>query len=253
MRGMQADGRAIEPEPQNQGRFATTHWSLVLAAGRRGVPNADEALATLCANYWYPLYAHVRRRGHDVEQAQDLVQAFFARLLEKDYLQAADQQRGRFRSFLLAAFDHFLAKEWRRGHAQKRGGGRTPLALDFQTSEQRYLNEPHHELTAERIYERHWALTLIERAVAALAQEFAEAGKLAQFDALKPYLGGGEATVPYHQLGSTLGMSEGAVKVAVHRMRRRCRELVRTEIAQTVAGPEEAEEELRDLFAAVRM
>lgn len=244
-------GLASESDCQDKDRFATTHWSMVLAAGRRASADAETALATLCGDYWYPLYDHVRRRGYDAEQARDLVQEFFTRLLEKDYLQAADQRRGRFRSFLLAALDHFLAKEWRKGHAQKRGGGRTPLALDFKTSEERYLREPSHELTAERIYERQWALTLIDRALDRLRQEFTQAGKLAQFERLKSYLGGGEDTVPYHELGSALGLSEGAVKVAVHRMRRRCRELVRKEIAQTVAGPEEIEEELRDLFDAV--
>jgi RNA polymerase sigma-70 factor (ECF subfamily) len=253
MAAMRADKPGSESGAQDRARFATTQWSLVLSAGHRGSASAAEALANLCANYWYPLYAHVRRRGHDAEQAQDLVQGFFARLLEKDFLQAVDQQRGRFRSFLLAALDHFLAKEWRREQAQKRGGGRMALPLDLQGSEERYLREPSHELTAARIYERQWALTLIERALAALRDEFAEGGKLAQFDQLKPYLGGDEGTVPYRELGTALHMSEGAVKVAVHRMRRRCRELLRAEIAHTVAGPEELQEELRDLFAAVRL
>jgi RNA polymerase sigma-70 factor (ECF subfamily) len=241
------------PAMQDRDRFATTHWSLVLAASRRAAADAADALATLCAHYWYPLYAHVRRRGHDAEEAQDLVQEFFARLLEHDDLQAADQRRGRFRSFLLAALDHFLANEWRRGRAQKRGGGHKPLALDFARGEARYLREPCHTMTAERVYERHWALTLIERAVAGLREEFAEAGKLDQFDRLKPYLGGGEGTVPYREIAGAQGISEGAVKVSVHRMRRRCRELVRAEIAQTVAGPKDLEDELRDLFAAVRL
>jgi RNA polymerase sigma-70 factor (ECF subfamily) len=246
------------PAMQDRDRFATTHWSLVLAASRRASADvadalAADALATLCAHYWYPLYAQVRRRGHDADEAQDMVQEFFARLLEHHDLQAADQRRGRFRSFLLAALDHFLANEWRRGRAQKRGGGRKPLALDFERGEQRYLREPCHTMTAERVYERHWALTLIERAVAGLREEFAQTGKLDQFDRLKPYLGGDEGTVPYREIAGALGMSEGAVKVAVHRLRRRCRELVRAEIAQTVAGPQELEDELRDLFAAVRM
>jgi RNA polymerase sigma-70 factor (ECF subfamily) len=253
MPAMQADSAGSESGPQERDRFATTHWSLVLAAGQGGPAYAAEALATLCANYWYPLYAHVRRRGLDPDQARDLVQEFFARLLEKHFLQSADQRRGRFRSFLLAALDHFLSKEWRRAQAQKRGGGHTLLSLDFQGGEQRYLREPSHELTAERVYERQWALTLIERVLAALRDEFAQNGKLAQFDALKAYLGGGERTVPYRELGGTLGMSEGAVKVAVHRLRQRCRELVRAEIAETVAGPEELDQELRDLFAAVRL
>jgi RNA polymerase sigma-70 factor (ECF subfamily) len=248
---MLSDVPAGEPELQPRGRFVTTHWSVVLAAGQRGSEDAATALAALCEDYWYPLYAHVRRRGHDAAEAQDLVQEFFARLLDKDDLQAADPRRGRFRSFLLASLEHFLANEWRRKHAQKRGGGQTVLSLDFQTSEARYLREPSHELTAEKIYERQWALALIDRAIGRLWEEFAQGGKLAQFERLKAYLGGGEATVPYRQLGDDLQMSEGAARVAVQRLRRRCRELVRAEIAQTVDGPEAMEAELRDLFTAI--
>ncbi len=239
------------PVPENSRRFATTHWSLVLAAGRRSSPASGQALAALCQTYWYPLYAHVRRRGYGAEDAQDLIQEFFSRLLEKDYLRVADPERGRFRSFLLAAVDHFLAKEWRRAHAQKRGGQRAAISLDFQAGESRYSAEPAHELTPQAIYERRWALTLIERALAKLRDEFAGDDKLPLFERLKAYLGGDKVAVPYRQIAATLGMSEGAVKVAVHRLRRRCRDLVRAEIAQTVAGPEDIEEELRELFNVV--
>jgi RNA polymerase sigma-70 factor (ECF subfamily) len=229
-------------------RFATTHWSLVLAAGRHASPTSREALATLCRTYWYPLYAHVRRRGHRAEEAQDLIQEFFAELLAKDRLQVADRERGRFRSFLLAALDHFLANAWRRAHARKRGGHRPILSLDFGEGEGRYVAEPAHELTPEKLYERRWALTLIEQALARLREELKRDGKRELFEQLKPYLGGGENAEPYGQLAGRLDMTEGAVKVAVHRLRRRCGELLREEIARTVAGPQEVEEELRDLF-----
>lgn len=240
-----------EPYSRAPERFVTTNWSVVLAAGHAAGPDSRAALAELCETYWYPLYSHVRRRGLSADKAQDLIQAFFVELLERELVQVADRQRGRFRSFLLAALNHFQAKEWRRDHTQKRGGGGVTLLLDFQAAEDRYLDEPSHELTAERIYERHWALTLINRAVTRLSKELAQAGKGEQFERLKPYLGDGEGNVPYHELGEALGLTEGAVKVAVYRLRRRCRELIRAEIAQTVVRPEDIEEELRDLFAAV--
>jgi RNA polymerase sigma factor (sigma-70 family) len=248
---MSSDSPNEEPAPGGVRRFATTHWSIVLAAGRRPSPFSHQALATLCETYWYPLYAHVRRRGYRAEQAQDLIQEFFARLLAENYLRVADPQRGRFRSFLLAALNHFLAKERRRARAQKRGGGRIMLSWDFLTAEGRYGAEPAHELTADKIYERRWALTLIDRALAQLREEAARSGRSEQFEQMKPYLGGDEGAVPYRELATALGMTEGAVKVAVHRMRRRCRNLLRKEIAQTVAGPQEVEEELRDLFNVV--
>jgi len=241
------------PQHDSDGRhpFATTHWSLVLAAGRGGSPASREALATLCQTYWYPLYAHVRRRGHRAEEAQDLIQAFFARLLEKDYLRVVERDRGRFRSFLLAALDHFLANEWRRAHTRKRGGRRPTLSLDFRVGEGRYTVEPAHELTPVKLYERRWALTVIDQALAKLRDEFGRGGKGELFEQLKPYLGAAEGAAPYRELAARLGMTEGGVKVAVHRLRRRCGELLRQEIARTVAGPQEVEEELRDLFDAV--
>ena len=223
----------------------------MVAAGRRSSPNGRKALAKLCATYWYPLYAFVRRQGHAVDDAQDLTQEFFSRLLEKNYVAAADQTRGKFRSFLLASLKHFLANEWRRGAAQKRGGKSAALPLDLDAGESRYSLEPSHELTAEKIFERRWAMALLELTLAKLREEYSGGDKLKLFDRLKAYLGGDRASVPYRQLADELGLSEGAVKVAVHRMRRRCRELLRAEIAQTVAGPEEVDEELRDLFKAV--
>ena len=232
-------------------RFRTTQWSIVLAAGRRSSPESQDALATLCQLYWYPLYAYVRRKGHSPDDAQDLTQEFFARLLEKNIAGKADRAKGKFRSFLLASLNHFLANEWRDASARKRGGDRVALSLDLAAGESRYSLEPAHELSAEKIYERRWALTLIEEALAKLRDELDAGGKLAMFEHLKPYLGGDDTNVPYRQIAADLGKSEGAVKVAVHRLRRRCRELLLAEIAQTVNGPEDVDDELRDLFAAV--
>jgi DNA-directed RNA polymerase specialized sigma24 family protein len=232
------------------GRFATTRWSLVLAAGRRGTPEADHALAALCESSWYPLYAEARRRGLAAEDAGDRVQGFFARLLEGDGLAVADRTRGRFRSFLLAAFGHYLANEWDREHARKRGGARRIASLDSDACESRLRREPAHEATPERIFDRRWALALIERALGRLESEYALAGKAAVFAALKPALGG-DRGIPYADLARTLGISEGAVKVAMHRLRARCGRAIRDEVAQTVGSPEEVDDELRLLFAAL--
>jgi RNA polymerase sigma-70 factor (ECF subfamily) len=224
----------------------------VLAAGRGASPDADAALAALCQTYWYPLYAYVRRQGHQPDDAQDLTQAFFARLLEKHYLQTADPERGRFRSFLLTAFQRFLSKERDRQRAQRRGGGRKLLPLDFEAGERRYGLEPAHEATAEKVYEQRWALTLLDRVLARLRDEFDRAGKQKDFDCLKVYLTGEAGTPSYQEAAAGLAMTEGAVKVAVHRLRRRYRDLVREEIAQTVADPQDVDEELRHLLVALR-
>jgi RNA polymerase sigma-70 factor (ECF subfamily) len=241
-----------KPGPPNVRRFATTRWSLVAAAGQVGSPQSREALATLCQVYWYPLYAYARRHLPNAHDAQDLTQAFFAELLEKDYLQTADRQRGKFRSFLLTAFKHFLSRERERSRTQKRGGGRSQVSLDFQGGERRYQLEPIDHATPETIYERRWALAILERALARLRQEFADAGKEKLFERLKGALAGEGLQESYARIAQELGISEQAVKVAVHRLRRRYQELLRGEIAQTVASPEEVDEELRDLFAAVR-
>ena len=232
--------------------FATTRWSLVLAAGRGDAPEAEAALAALCQSYWYPLYAYVRRSGHPADEARDLTQEFFARLLEKHALRAADSERGRFRSFLLTALKRFLSKQRHQARAQKRGGGRKPLSLDFEQGESRYRLEPAHEATAETIYEQRWALTLLDRVFDRLRAEFDQAGKQKAFHRLKVYLTGEAGMPSYREVAVELGMTEGAVKVAVHRLRRRYRALVREEIAQTVAGPEDVDEELSHLFAALR-
>ena len=233
--------------------FATTHWSLVLAAKDRASPQSQEALAALCAAYWYPLYAYVRRRGHDAHQAQDLTQEFFARLLEKDYLQVVDREKGKFRSFLLAALQHFLSNEYDRAKARKRGGGggRPALAIDFAAAEGRYALEPAHSLTPEKLFERRWALTLLDGVLARLREEYHDGGKGKLFDGLKSYLTAGESAVSHAETARTLDMSEGAVKVAAHRLRKRYRELLREEIERTLDEPGRIDDEIRDLFAAL--
>jgi len=233
-------------------RFATTHWSVVLAAGRRDSPESHEALAALCGTYWYPLYAYVRRWGHTPDDARDLTQGFFATLLEKRYLEAAKRERGRFRSFLLTAFKRFCAKERDRANAQKRGGAAKRVSLDFPSGESRYSAEPSHGWTPEAVYERRWALTLLEQVMARLRLSYADAGKARLFDGLKASLAGESGAPPHGQLAAELGMTEGAVKVAVHRLRHRYRQLLRSEVAQTVADPHEVDDELKFLLAALR-
>jgi RNA polymerase sigma-70 factor (ECF subfamily) len=241
------------PDAGSGGRnsFATTHWSLVVAARDRSVPEASAALAELCRAYWYPLYAYMRRQGRDPDQAQDLTQEFFARFLEKDFLAAVEQDKGKFRSFLLAACRHFLANESDRARAQKRGGGRV-LPLDLTTAEGRYGSEPYHTLTPERLFERRWALTLLERVLTRLQEEACARGKGAQFEQLRVFLLGAGGQLPSQaEAAAALGMTEGAVKVAVHRWRGRYREMLREEIAQTVAAPDQIDEEVRQLFDAL--
>jgi RNA polymerase sigma-70 factor (ECF subfamily) len=206
----------------------------------------------LCRAYWFPLYAFVRRLGRPADEAQDLTQEFFARLLEKGALRGADPNRGHFRSYLLGAFKHFLANQREHDRAVKRGGG-TVLSLDFEAGEDRYRCEPAHELTPERLYEQRWALTVIDQALTQLRDEMTRAGKADLFDALKVFLSGEDQPGSYRDLAEQRGMSEGAVKVAVHRLRRRFRDVLLAEIAQTVSRPEDADDELRRLFAAVRL
>jgi RNA polymerase sigma factor (sigma-70 family) len=231
--------------------FVTTHWSAVVAAGQESSPHAAEALAELCRAYWYPLYAYVRRKGYAWADAQDLTQHFFARLLEKNYVGAADRQKGKFRSFLLGSLEHFLAKEWTRAHRLKRGGGVSIIAWDACDPEERYHLEPADDSTAEQIYERRWALTVLEQAMSTLAAEYAHADKQRLFDELKPFISGEDNEVSYGALAGRLQMSEGAVRVAAHRLRQRYGEAVRMEIAGLVQRPEEIEHELRHLFAAL--
>lgn len=228
--------------------FVTTHWSVVLTAGRNDTLRAQDALARLCRAYWYPLYAYVRRRGHSAPDAEDLTQEFFARLLQRNWVARADRSKGRFRSFLLTALSHFLADEWDRLKAQKRGGGRRLVPLEIGTAETRYQLEPADDLTPEKLFERQWALTLLESVFAQLRREYEAEGKEALFAELKASLTKARAAVPYAELAARLNVSEGALRVAVHRLRRRYRELLRAEIAHTVADSAEVEDELRHLF-----
>lgn len=224
----------------------------MLAAAHDSRPDAQAALATLCETYWYPLYAYVRRLGYKAEDAQDLTQGFFAALLEKRYVKAADRERGRFRSFLLTALKRFLLKERDRAHAQKRGGAAGPISLDLESGESRYSLEPSHDVTPEAIYQRRWALTVLDRVIVRLRQTCVDAGKAAFFESLKAFLTGEAGAPPYAQVARDLGLSQGAVKVAVHRLRRRYRDLLRAEIAQTVADPEAVEDELKYLMAVLQ-
>lgn len=234
--------------PTRRPAFVTTHWSVVLSAGAKDSPQWSAALEELCRSYWYPLYAYVRRRGHSPEDAQDLTQEFFARLLARNWVGSADPQKGRFRTFLLTAMSHFLADEWDRLKAQKRGGGQRVLPLEAATAETRFQLEPADLLTPEKAYERRWAQTILESVFEQLRQAYAAEGKAALFDELKGSLTQARAAVPYAKLALRLNLSEGALRVAVHRLRQRYRELLRTEIAHTVAEPGEVEEELRYLF-----
>ena len=229
--------------------FATTHWSVVLNAADSSSPGAQAALETLCRTYWYPLYAYVRRKGRSTEDAQDLTQEFFARLL-KDRLVSQFRGEGKFRSFLLASLEHFLAKEWNRAHRQKREGGHTLISLDAEEAEERYGLEPADE--AASLFDRRWAMTVLEQALAKLRDEYTGAGKGELFDQLKEILSGDRTDAPYAEIAARLNMSEDAVKVAAHRLRRHYGELVRAVIAETVTQPDELEEELGHLFAVLR-
>jgi RNA polymerase sigma-70 factor (ECF subfamily) len=224
---------------------------MVLAAGQSRAADARVALAALCETYWYPLYAYLRRRGLSAEESQDVTQSFFAHLLESEAVKVADPQRGKFRSFLLSSLSNFLANHWRKEQAQKRGGDKAVLSLDLASGEQRYLAEPSHDLTPERIFERRWALTVLDEVLAGLKQEYEDAGKATLFDHLKPYLGGSTDGLPYAELAQQIGMTEGAIKVSVHRLRRRCGELLRQRILHTVADPSEVDDELRHLYGSL--
>lgn len=237
--------------PDGKHKFATTHWSLVLAAGDFQAPGSRAALGELAEAYWYPLYAFARRRGHDAEDAADLVQGFFARLLETSGLGTANPERGRFRSFLLGAFKHFISNERDRTSALKRGGGALAISLDAASAEARYDLEPADPQNPERIFERRWALAVLDRGLARLRREHRAAGKEASFEELKSFLAGTSERGTVGEAAARLGMSDGAARVAVHRLRRRFGELLRTEIAATVASSEQIEDELRFLLAAL--
>jgi RNA polymerase sigma-70 factor (ECF subfamily) len=227
--------------------FATTLWTVVIEAAHCDNTRAREALAQLCQTYWFPLYAYVRRRGYSPEDAEDLTQGFFARLLELNSLAAVRREKGKFRSFLLASLNHYLSDEWDRARAQKRGHGRV-VSLDGAEAETRLSHEPATHDTPERLFEKQWAVTLLESVVRRLQAEHDDAGKGELFLALRFAIVGDKSDVPYSQLAAQTGLTEEALRVTVHRLRRRYRELLRDEIARTVATPGEVEEELRHLF-----
>jgi RNA polymerase sigma factor (sigma-70 family) len=230
-------------------QFPTTRWTLVVAAGDPNRKEARSALADLCEHYWYPLYAYLRRRSYSSDEAQDLTQEFFVRVLEGRYLDRADPEKGRFRSFILTSLKFFVADEADRDRAQKRGGG-VLVPLEFGLGEERYQREPAHDETPERIFERRWALSVLDRVVERLRDEFAQHGCPEHFDRLKVFLLG-QSEAPYAALAHEMNTSEGALKVAIHRLRKRYRELFRLEIADTVADPAEVESELRFLAAVL--
>jgi RNA polymerase sigma factor (sigma-70 family) len=242
------NGHTIHTLP-GASQFPTTRWTLVVAAGDPRRKEARSALVSLCENYWYPLYAYLRRRGYPADQAQDLTQEFFIRVLEGRYLDRASPEKGRFRSFLLTSLKFFVADEEDRQRAQKRGGGMV-VPLEFSSGEERFQREPSHDETPERIFERRWALSVLDRVVDRLRSEFVHHGRPEHFERLKVFLLG-QSDAPYAVLAREMNTSEGALKVAIHRLRKRYRELFRQEIGDTVADPAEVESELRFLAAVL--
>jgi RNA polymerase sigma factor (sigma-70 family) len=247
------DGSRAEDDLPIKGgtQFATTHWSVVVAAVEQASPQASDALEKLCHTYWYPLYAFVRRQGNNADVAQDLTQEFFRRLIEKNYLAGVKQEKGKFRTFLLAAMKHFLANERVRDRRIKRGGGRTIISLDDEQAEQRYLLDPETDLSPEKIYEQRWATTIMEKAIASLRENWVQAGKSSQFEALKKFLSTNPSDGDYRAIAQQLNLSPGAVSAAVHRLRRGYGEHVRAEIAQTVTQPADIDDELRYLYSVL--
>src|SRR5262245_26078531 len=233
--------------------FATTHWSVVLAAGQGDSAPSQRALETLCRAYWYPIYVYVRRKGYGPDEAQDLTQEFFAQLIAKEHLRLADRNKGKFRTFLLATLDYFLAREWSRAHRQKRGGQFTFISLDQQAPEERYRLEPSDNDTPEKSFLRNWALATLTQTMSALEKECHATGKAALFREVKSLLAAEHDAPGYAEISQRLGMGEGAVRMSVHRLRQRYGELLRNEIAQTVSRPEEVEEEMRSLKIALSL
>jgi RNA polymerase sigma factor (sigma-70 family) len=248
---MAADYHRAEETGGRAAAFATTHWSVVLAAGYRESPQAAEALEKLCRTYWYPLYACVRRRGYGPEDAQDLTQEFFARLLAKDYLARADPEAGKFRSFLLTGLKRLLCDEWDKSRRLKRGGGRQVLSFDEKLAEDRYRLEPVDNVTPEVLFERSWAATLLERAAGRLREEYQAAGRAELYEQLTEFQLDASQPRTYAEAATQLGLSHSAVKSAIHRLRQRHLQLVRDEIAQTVADPAEVDEEIRYLLGVI--
>jgi len=231
--------------------FRTTSWSLILAAASDPTTEAKQALATLCQTYWNPVYAFIRRRGQDPDKAQDLTQEFFARLIEKNYLEDADRQRGRFRSFLLTSVKHFLANEWDKERALKRGGGQMPISIDATEAERWYVPAVIDDVTPETLFDRRWALALLDRVITRLRAEYVSAGKGEQFATLEVFLNHDSDDTRYEQVAGQMGISAGALRMSVHRMRRKYRALLRAEISETVSTPEEIDEEIRFLVSSL--
>jgi len=229
--------------------FVTTHWSVVLSAQDKNSPRSTEALEALCRAYWYPLYAFVRRLGRSPHDAQDLTQEFFARLLEKDYLRSAAREKGKFRTFLLVVMKRFLATDWDRQHAQKRGGFAPIVSIDQELAESRFAAEPVHQLQPDLLFDRQWAVTLLDRVMARLQEEYLASGRAKLFEHLRSCLAGGESAFSHAEIAAQLNLTEAAVKMAAHRLRARYREILRAEIADTVSAPDEIEEEIRHLFS----
>ena len=248
---MLASERTNETSPDSAAAFTQTHWSVVLQAGNEASPQRLAALDKLCRSYWFPLYAYVRRCGESPEDAKDLTQEFFARLLEKNWLRAASPERGRFRWYLLASLKHFLANEWDRARAQKRGSGHRPISLDGLSPEERYSLEPTDNLSADKVYDRTWALTLLEKTRVLLCDEFAAAGRGERFEMLEQFLPGQQSSTTYAEIATRLGVAEGTVKSEVSRLRRRYGELLRDELAQTLGNITDLEDELQHLFEAL--
>jgi len=228
--------------------FATTHWTVVLAAGQATTPEAGRALETLCRTYWMPLYAYARREGQGPTDAEDLTQAFFAEFLRRKSLEGLSRDQGRFRAYLLAAFKHFLANQWVRSRRLKRGGAIVFVTLDAVAAETRFQDSGADTRSPDRAYDRAWVLTLLDLVLGRLRTELTAAGRADAFEHLKPFLTVDPDARPYAEVARELGMSEGSVKVAVHRIRRRYRELLRLEVAQTLARPDQVEDELRALM-----
>lgn len=230
--------------------FVTTHWTVVLAAGQRHTAQSDHALEALCRTYWFPLYAYVRRRGYAKADAEDLVQAFFARFLAKNYLAGLSEERGRFRAFLLAALKNFLINEWKHANRQKRGGGEVPLSLDWETADTKFQVAAQNEPSPDQAFDREWALALLSKVIEQLQAECATEGKTKLFEQLKVFLAAGKSETAQSEVAKALGLEEGAVRVAVHRLRKRYRQLLRDEIANTLSDPAMVDEEMRALFGA---
>ena len=237
------------PRP-SEGWFVTTHWSVVLSAKDKESARSGQALEALCRTYWYPLYAYARRTGQSPADAEDLTQGFFACLLEKDYLRTVAPDKGRFRAFLLTALKRYMANEWDRRHAAKRGGFAAVVPLDTAVAESRFATEGTHQVPPDVLFDRQWALTLLERTMARLQEEYAATGRSELFEHLRSSLTKEETALPYVEIGAQLHLTEAAVKMAVHRLRARYREVLLREIGETVSSPEELEEELRQLFSA---